>query len=154
MADLEHKKDGIGAGTHHLEAEILKPERPAVTSTFNDADSPEEKAVRRKVDRHLLPVLCIMVMVSFLDRTNIGNARIEGMTGDLHLEGHHFNIALFVFFIPYVLLDVPANVVMRKSRPSWFLCSLMFAWGMCVLWRPPLSCPAVPVRCSDFVNDK
>ena len=92
-------------------------------------DPEEEKQVLKKTDYILLPVLCLLLNVAYLDRTNIGNARILGMTEDLDLTGSDYNIALFMFFIPYLLLDVPANMVMRKFRPSVFLSILMFSWG-------------------------
>ena len=40
---------------------------------------------------------------------NIGNARIQGLEKDLNLQGSDYNIALFMFFVPYILLEVPCN---------------------------------------------
>lgn len=42
----------------------------------------------------------MLFLLAFLDRTNIGNAKIQGMTAELKMGGHDYNIALFVFFIP------------------------------------------------------
>jgi hypothetical protein len=47
-----------------------------------------------------LPRLTVLFLLAFLDRTNIGNAKIQGMTAELKMGGHDYNIALFVFFIP------------------------------------------------------
>lgn len=50
----------------------------------------DEKATQtliRKVDLHIVPVLVILYLLSFLDRTNIGNARLAGLEADLHMEG-------------------------------------------------------------------
>jgi hypothetical protein len=44
--------------------------------------------------------LTVLFLLAFLDRTNIGNAKIQGMTAELKMGGHDYNIALFVFFIP------------------------------------------------------
>ena len=49
-------------------------------------------------------MLAVLYLISHLDRANIGNAKIAGMTKDLNLTGIQYNIALSLFFIPYVLL--------------------------------------------------
>lgn len=49
-------------------------------------------------------MLAVLYLVSHLDRANIGNAKIAGLTEDLGLTGIQYNIALSLFFIPYVLL--------------------------------------------------
>lgn len=93
-------------------------------------DHDTERKALRKTDFVLVPTLCLLLIVAFLDRTNIGNARIQGMENDLNMKGSDYNIALFVFFIPYLILDVPCNIIMKRLRPSIYLSSLMFAWGM------------------------
>lgn len=49
-------------------------------------------------------MLAVLYLISHLDRANIGNAKIAGLTKDLGLSGIQYNIALSLFFIPYVLL--------------------------------------------------
>lgn len=52
-----------------------------------------------KVDRWLIPWLCLLYLLSFLDRTNIGNARLAGMEDDLGMAGHDYNNSLTIFFV-------------------------------------------------------
>lgn len=59
-------------------------------------DDAETKRILRKVDYRLLPVLTILYILSYLDRSNIGNARVAGMNADLGLTGKQYNIALMV----------------------------------------------------------
>lgn len=92
-----------------------------------------EKKLLWKVDCYVVPPLLILFLLSFLDRVNIGNAKIQGMTEELHLVGQDFNIALFIFFIPYILLEVPSNIIIRKIAPSTWLCGTMFCWGVCTV---------------------
>ena len=56
----------------------------------------EERRLVRKLDLVILPVFFVIYTMSFLDRINISNARIQGMVEDLDLTGNRFNIALFV----------------------------------------------------------
>lgn len=51
-------------------------------------------------------MLAVLYLISHLDRANIGNAKIEGLLDDLGLDGIQYNIALAIFFIPYVLLGM------------------------------------------------
>ncbi|KAJ5585849.1 hypothetical protein N7450_005636 [Penicillium hetheringtonii] len=105
--------------------------------TPEDADfyhnfTPEQrKIVLRKVDFRLVPMLAVLYLISHLDRANIGNAKIAGMTKDLSLSGIQYNIALSLFFIPYVLLEVPSNMLLKKfTRPSAYLGILIICWGI------------------------
>ncbi|KAI0594598.1 major facilitator superfamily domain-containing protein [Biscogniauxia sp. FL1348] len=93
-------------------------------------DAAAERRLVRKIDLCVYPILFLVYTMSFLDRINISNARIQGMTEDLDLVGNRFNIALFVYFVPYILLEVPSNMIIKKVRPSIYLSSLMAAWGL------------------------
>ncbi|KAL7814927.1 MFS general substrate transporter [Trichoderma aethiopicum] len=97
---------------------------------YNSFTEKQRKQIIRKVDWRLVPMLAILYLISQLDRANIGNAKIEGLSEDLHLVGNQYNIVLALFFIPYILLEVPSNVLLRKFRPSVYLGSLVTAWGI------------------------
>ena len=76
-------------------------------------------------------MLAILYLVSHIDRANIGNAKIEGLVEDLGLSGVQWNVVLSVFFVPYVLLEVPSNMLLKKfERPSVYLGILITAWGI------------------------
>ena len=94
-------------------------------------DGEAEKRLIRTCDLHVLPMITILYSLAFLDRINIGNARLQGLEKDLKMKGHDYNIALFIFFIPYILLEVPSNILIRKVAPSTWLSSLMVMWGGC-----------------------
>ncbi|KAJ3557628.1 hypothetical protein NPX13_g9888 [Xylaria arbuscula] len=93
-------------------------------------DSVAEKKLLRKCDLHVLPPVSFIFFLAFLDRTNIGNAKIQGLTEDLHMTGHDYNIALFIFFIPYILFEVPSNIIIKKVAPSTWLSLIMVLWGI------------------------
>lgn len=98
-------------------------------AALQDIDHEAEHKVRVKVDLWLMPMLCVLLIVAFLDRTNIGNARILGLEAELNMHGTDYNIALFIFFVPYIVLDIPMNILMKKLRPSIYLGTLVFSWG-------------------------
>ena len=92
-------------------------------------DRAAERKLLRKCDLHVLSMIALLYSLAFLDRINIGNARIQGLEEDLKMKGQDYNIALFVFFIPYILFEVPSNIMIRKVAPSTWISSIMVLWG-------------------------
>ncbi len=68
--------------------------------------------------------------LQFLDRANIGNARIQGMQADLDLGGTRFNWALSIFYIVYLLVEVPSNIVLKRVGPRFYLPLLVCGFGL------------------------
>ncbi|CAN9417370.1 unnamed protein product [Alternaria alternata] len=106
----------------------LAPEDADFYINYSDE---QRKRVIHKVDIRLVPMLAILYLISHIDRANIGNAKIEGMVTDLGLDGVQWNIVLSVFFVPYILLEVPSNILLKKfQRPSYYLGILIVCWGI------------------------
>lgn len=83
-----------------------------------------------KVDRWLIPWLCLLYLLSFLDRTNIGNARLAGMEADLGMINHDYNNALTIFFISYALAEPVTNVLLKRMTPRIFFTAIILLWGL------------------------
>ncbi|KAM0799556.1 major facilitator superfamily domain-containing protein [Usnea florida] len=94
-----------------------------------DFTQAEEKKLVRKIDLFLLPTIWLMYLLSYIDRTNIGNAKIAGLQKDLHLSSGQYSLSLIVFFITYVIFEVPSNMLLSKSKPSIYLPVIMTLWG-------------------------
>ncbi|KAG8765763.1 hypothetical protein FRC12_007306 [Ceratobasidium sp. 428] len=85
---------------------------------FNDRDTSN---LLRKLDRRILPWMAGLFLMSFLDRSNIGNARLDGLETDLGLRGLQFNNTLAIFYLFYIIAEVPSNIMLKRTRPSlWF----------------------------------
>lgn len=82
----------------------------------------------RKIDWRLIPFLALLYLLSFLDRTNIGNARLDTLEADLGMSGLQYNHALAIFFPFYVAAEVPSNMAMKRFRPSVWIPIIMLAW--------------------------
>jgi sugar phosphate permease len=85
--------------------------------------SEAERKLLRKIDLRIVPCIWILYCVSYLDRANIGNARSGGMEADLGFDSNQYSIILVVFFISYVLFEVPRYVSGVYYEPSLMLCS-------------------------------
>ncbi|KAI0325815.1 MFS general substrate transporter [Cubamyces sp. BRFM 1775] len=90
----------------------------------------EERRIWRKVDMRLLPILTVMYLVGSLDRSNIGNAKLQGLLTELQLTGNKYNIALTMYFVSYSVCTVPANLLLKRLRPSRWLPGCTLAWGI------------------------
>ncbi|CAO1620656.1 unnamed protein product [Sympodiomycopsis kandeliae] len=89
----------------------------------------EERKLVRKVDLVLLPTLTLLYLLSFLDRSNIGNAKIAGLATDLKL-GDQYPTALTLFFVGYVLFEVPANWGLKATNPPFWMASITLLFGV------------------------
>lgn len=95
---------------------------------FSDLD---EAAVLRKVDLHVLPVVSVLYLLAYLDRGNIGNAKIENLPQSLDLSTTQYNLCLTIFFITYATFEVPSNMILKKiGKQSIFLPTIMLFWGI------------------------
>lgn len=106
----------------------------------------DEKRLLLKIDLRILPILCVVYLMAFIDRydlpynrshqtdciifsrVNIGNAQLFSLPQDLQLTTHEYNVALAVFFVSYIIFEIPANVIMRRVKPHIFsTCSASFS---------------------------
>jgi len=76
---------------------------------LEDAANVNEKALMRKIDLRLLPAVTLLYLMSFLDRSNVANARIEGLLTDTNMTGDEYLTGLTLFFIGYVLFEIPCK---------------------------------------------
>lgn len=78
------------------------------TAAFEGVD---ENAVLRKMDIRLIPMLSMLYLLAFLDRGNIGNAKIEGLVDDLHMTGPQYNWTCTITSFHPVLLRI-INIIL------------------------------------------
>ncbi|PYH45334.1 putative MFS transporter [Aspergillus saccharolyticus JOP 1030-1] len=125
---------------HHREpkadAEAHSPTRNSTEIDGDDrsdislADGKEARHLIWKIDIHIIPFVVLLYLFSFLDRVNIGNARLYGMEEDLGLVGNQYQVAVSILFVTYCLFEVPSNLVIKKLRPSRYIASISIIWGI------------------------
>ncbi|EIW77870.1 MFS general substrate transporter [Coniophora puteana RWD-64-598 SS2] len=89
-----------------------------------------EKVVWRKLDMLLLPMATMFFFLSFLDRGNIANAKVAGMQTSLNMSNYDYSIALTVTYIPYILTEIPSNLILRYVGPHLMLPGMVAIWGI------------------------
>ncbi|EUC46303.1 hypothetical protein COCMIDRAFT_93229 [Bipolaris oryzae ATCC 44560] len=100
------------------------------TNGFGEAGT---KKLLRKLDWHLIPFMSLIYLLCFLDRTNIGNARLDHLEQDLNLHGLQYNDCLAVLFPFYIAAEIPSNMMMKRTRPSIWLTFIMFFWSLSMI---------------------
>lgn len=93
-------------------------------------DHEAEARLLRKLDLFIVPPVMLLYLLSFLDRVNIGNARLYGMETDLGLHGDQFQTAVSLLFVTYILSELPSNLVIKQLRPSRWISFLATSWGI------------------------
>ena len=92
-----------------------------------------EKSAIKKVAIRLVPFVALMFFINYLDRTAIGFAAPNGMNDDLVLSAAQFGFASGVFFIGYILLEVPSNLALHRFGARKWLARIMVSWGIVAL---------------------
>lgn len=68
-------------------------------------------------------------------RVNIANANVYGMSKELQLTGDKYNNALVIFFVPYILFEIPSNLLLKKLKPHIWLSGCMFFFGFTTIMQ-------------------
>ncbi|KAI5956198.1 hypothetical protein KGF54_000673 [Candida jiufengensis] len=82
-----------------------------------------------KIDLCVVPPFCLLYFLAFLDRVNISNANLYGLSIDLNLTGTNYNTALTMFFVPYVFFELLGNYAIKFIKPHIWLSSSVFLFG-------------------------
>jgi hypothetical protein len=70
-----------------------------------------------------------MYFFNAINRTDLGNAKADGIDKDLHFKGNEDSLLILLFYIPFGTLDLPLNILTKKISAKWTLPTLMAIWG-------------------------
>ncbi|KIV97771.1 hypothetical protein PV10_01479 [Exophiala mesophila] len=92
-------------------------------------DASAEKSYLRKLDMYLLPYLSLMYFFNAIDRSNLGNAKTDGMDVDMNFVGNQYSLLILLFYVPFGLMDLPLNLLTKRFSGKIMLPTLMVGWG-------------------------
>jgi len=95
-----------------------------VTVTADD-----EEATYARVTRRILPFLFLCYVVAFLDRVNVGFAKLQ-MLADLQLSDAVYGAGAGIFFVGYFLFEVPSNILLERVGARRWIARIMITWGV------------------------
>jgi len=88
-----------------------------------------EKRVYRKVFWRIVPFLMLCYVVAYLDRVNVGFAKLQ-MSQDLGFSEAVFGLGAGIFFVGYFLFEVPSNVILHRVGARMWIARIMITWGI------------------------
>src|SRR6266511_549664 len=88
-----------------------------------------EEAAYRKVSLRIMPFLMICYVVAYLDRVNVGFAKLQ-MLSELQFSEAVYGLGAGMFFIGYFFFEVPSNLVMQKVGAKVWIARIMITWGI------------------------
>lgn len=88
-----------------------------------------EDALYRKIGRRIIPILMLCYVVAYLDRVNIGFAKLQ-MMEDLSLDNTVYAMGASIFFWGYMLFEVPSNILLHRLGARVWITRIMITWGI------------------------
>ncbi|KAL4762573.1 major facilitator superfamily domain-containing protein [Aspergillus foveolatus] len=95
----------------------------------HEHEAQETRIILRKFDLRLLVLFTVINLFSFIDRVNIGNARLLGLQENLDLSGLRFNIALTCLLVSYCVVELPSNILCKLIGGHIYVPGLVFCFG-------------------------
>lgn len=94
-----------------------------------------EKRLKARIDYHILPFIIILYLLAFLDRVNVANAKAFNLLPDLGIDpkdpyGTQYNTLLVIFFVPYIILEIPSNIFLKRFSPRIWLSFCCLGFGL------------------------
>lgn len=95
----------------------------------------EDKKLIRKIDLRTIPWLSFLYLLAFLDRANVGNAKLEGLVlpqaqKGLGITDQQYLWGLTIFFISYAFFEVPSNILLKRLKPHIWFPIIISLWGL------------------------
>lgn len=126
----KHTPDHIDQGDY--EGHAVDEKNPQVqvdhTGSARKTD-PREIALVRKLDYRIMPTLCVMYFLNYIDRNALASARLNNIEKDLGMSGFQFNTTISILFVGYVLMQIPSNMLITKIQPGIYMSSWMIVWA-------------------------
>jgi len=129
MATTDLQRSVTDEKHEEVQREYLEQDESAETIE----NEKKEDALRRKLDCFVAPVMMMLMLISYLDRGNIGFAATQGMTTDIGLKGSELNTAVSVFYIFYILAEFPTSLLVKRLHFNRVIPTITFCWGITCL---------------------
>ncbi|KAH7880069.1 MFS general substrate transporter [Lentinula edodes] len=100
------------------------------TGAEETIDPSEAIRIRRKIDRNILPMMCLLYLVQFMDKTTLGYAAILGMKYEAHLTTDQYNWLGTIFYLSYLVFEYPQNLALQRFPVGKWMSINIFVWSV------------------------
>lgn len=98
-----------------------------------DVDPSEAARVRRKIDWHIMPLMCILYMMQFADKTTLGQSAVLGLLPGTHIDQNQFNWLGTIFYLSFLVFEYPQNLALQRFPVGKWLSFNIFIWAVALL---------------------
>ncbi|KZT19109.1 MFS general substrate transporter [Neolentinus lepideus HHB14362 ss-1] len=95
-----------------------------------ELDEAESIRIRRKIDWHILPLMCTLYWIQFMDKTTLGNSAILGIRTATHLTTNEYNWLGTIFYLSYLAFEYPQNLMLQRFPVGKWMSINIFVWGV------------------------
>lgn len=100
------------------------------SSSMETIDPAEEAKLLNKLDLFFVPVIMLVYLSCFLDRSNIGNVKVAGMPEDIGATNEEISTAVSIFYATYVLVEAPWAIALKRITPRVLMTGLCIVWSL------------------------
>nr|GAT56421.1 MFS general substrate transporter [Mycena chlorophos] len=141
MAADEEKRGSVDKGSDSAEArkdehmvsvrtEEVDTGAALVAGKTDELDATEAARILRKIDWHILPLMCILYWIQFMDKTTLGSAAILGIEQAAHLSTNQYNWLGTIFYLSYLLFEFPQNLALQRFPVAKWMSINIFVWAV------------------------
>ena len=105
------------------------PSGSSRTTLSHESDGPDVAQLHRSVCLRIVPFLTLGFLAAYIDRVNVGFAKLQ-MLHDLNMDDAAFGLGAGLFFLGYVLCEVPSNIILERVGPRPWLARILVTWGL------------------------
>ncbi|KAG6827140.1 hypothetical protein H0H92_013058 [Tricholoma furcatifolium] len=117
--------------SYHIEVSSRVVDTAAELSSGNSEIDPQEALrVRKKIDRHILPLMCILYWIQYMDKTTLGSSAILGISESTHLSTAQYNWLGTVFYLSYLAFEFPQNLALQRFPVGKWMSANITVWGI------------------------
>lgn len=95
-----------------------------------ELDAETDKKLLRKIDLYLLPLLCLLYALQFMDKSTNSYASVMGLKKDLNMRGNQYSWTGTAFYLGYLAFEFPANMILQRFPLAKTTAAFIFAWGV------------------------
>ncbi|WRT70486.1 uncharacterized protein IL334_007484 [Kwoniella shivajii] len=134
--DVEQKDHQLNVDVEDVRYET-RPLPESLAGLSEDELKVMERKIVRKADFVIMPIICTLYVLNYIDRQNLSAAKLQGILTDLNMTTQQFATAIAILFVGYLPFQIPSNLIVSSiPRPGLYIC------GACILWGTISACTA------------
>ncbi|KAK2466721.1 hypothetical protein APHAL10511_000979 [Amanita phalloides] len=133
FSSLESEKKSAHPGLVYRVEDVDVAAHLAAGTDGEPLDPKVAVRLRRKIDMHLMPLMCIMYLMTFADKTTLGQAAVLGIIEDAHLSRNQYNWLGTIFFLGYLAFEYPQNLALQRYPVGKWMSINIFVWAVVLL---------------------